>query len=192
MEWEDKERSFSFRCGRKVTPDNCSRENPDSLVGTDNPIHIVQPCLLLDHFVDAKWLFVTPCFHLCFKMTWCDPWVWPNMPYRLCDIDRPMKDAENACPHFVKMQSLNHTPGRLETYKRSNSNEDKQAWLSTVEVQIVIIVRLEFRCPSWTVWYTRHCSMQYWYMESYTVYMYFMLAHCALCITPTHDGYIIS
>ena len=35
-------RHFSFRCGRK-TPENYSRENPRSQVGTENPIHIVPP-----------------------------------------------------------------------------------------------------------------------------------------------------
>ena len=36
---EDKEGSFSLSCGRK-TPENYSRENRCSQVGTENPIHI--------------------------------------------------------------------------------------------------------------------------------------------------------
>ena len=35
VEREDKKGSSSFRCGRK-TPENCSRENPRSQVGTEN------------------------------------------------------------------------------------------------------------------------------------------------------------
>ncbi len=38
----DKERSFSFRCGRK-TPENFSTESARNQVGTENPIQIMAP-----------------------------------------------------------------------------------------------------------------------------------------------------